>query len=55
MAAAKEISLRRATQSMDLMRDFSTMLTEEELVDVELVSENGSLSAHRMVLASCSP
>lgn len=54
MAAAKEISLRRATHSMDLMRDFSAMLTEEELVDVSLVCEDGSLSAHRIVLASCS-
>lgn len=54
MAATKEISLRRTTHSVDLMRDFSTMLAEEELLDVTLSCEDGTLSAHRIVLASCS-
>lgn len=54
MAAAKEISLRRANHSIDLMRDFSVMLAEEELLDVTLSCEDGSLSAHRIVLASAS-
>ena len=54
MAACKQISLRRASHSSDLMRDLSQMLSEEELLDVTLSCEDGSLSAHRILLASSS-
>lgn len=54
MAAEKEVSLRRASHCMDLMQDFGQMLTDEELVDVTLCTEDGSICAHRMLLASAS-
>lgn len=55
MAAPKEVSLRRATHSTDLVRDFTEMLSEEELFDVTLTCEEGSLNAHRIILAASSP
>lgn len=54
MAAEKEVSLRRASHSTDLMQDFGQMLADEELVDVTLCTEDGSLSAHRILLSSSS-
>lgn len=54
MAAEKEVSLRRASHCMDLMQDFGQMLADEELVDVTLCTEDGSICAHRMLLASAS-
>jgi hypothetical protein len=44
--------LRRAGHTDDLVRDFGQMLEDEELVDVTLSCEDGSMNVHRMFLAA---
>lgn len=44
--------LRRAGHTDDLIRDFGQMLEDEDLVDVTLSCDDGSMNVHRMFLAA---
>lgn len=47
--------LRRSDHGNDLIRDFSIMLEDEDLIDVTLSCEDGSIGAHRLMLSANSP
>lgn len=52
---AEQFCLRWNNHHPNLITVFSTLLQNDQMVDVTLISENREIHAHKIVLTACSP
>jgi hypothetical protein len=54
MATTQAFCLRRNNHPIDMIEDFEKMFKNEDLVDVSLSCEDGTIRAHKVILSACS-
>lgn len=55
MATGGQFCLRWNNHQPNMVSVFTSLLQNDQLVDVTLLAENNEIHAHKMVLAACSP